>query len=165
MNRDRERLQRILDGSLDLVLLLNNDGTVLEASAAAEWILGWRPTELAGSSVFALVPPDTRNDSRTRYPSLQRGELVVDFRHDVLHRDRSRVPMFWSAARMEDGQVVCIGRDATEREAAEAQISALQQRTQAIVECITDAFMSMDQYWRLVYVNPRAEVILEQPRA
>lgn len=35
MNRDRERLQRILDGSLDLVLLLNNDGTVLEASAAA----------------------------------------------------------------------------------------------------------------------------------
>jgi PAS domain S-box-containing protein len=55
-----------------------------------------------------------------------------------------------------------IHRDITERRQAEAALRAAQQRTQTILERITDAFVALDRGWRVSYVN---ELALQRIRA
>ncbi|MDB5387211.1 MAG: hypothetical protein JWM11_2857, partial [Planctomycetaceae bacterium] len=58
----------------------------------------------------------------------------------------------------------CFTRDITERKRAEAHARVQEQRTKAILESISDAFFSVDQNWQFVYVNRKAEELLNCKR-
>ncbi|WP_161493786.1 EAL domain-containing protein [Nitrosospira lacus] len=52
-----------------------------------------------------------------------------------------------------------------DQQAATLELSNSKQRTQRILESITDAFFTLDREWRFTYLNKEAETLLEQNRS
>ncbi len=90
--RDREeQLGAILDTAIDGIVAIDAKGTIIEANAACERLLGWTPSALIGQNVSILMPPLTAG-SHDRFVSdymrtgkagiIGRGREVVARRRD-----------------------------------------------------------------------------------
>lgn len=51
-----EQLGAILDTALDGIIAIDSDGTIVQANAACERLLGWAPADLIGRNVSMLMP-------------------------------------------------------------------------------------------------------------
>lgn len=54
------RFRSLVQNSSDVITILNSDGTIRYESPSIERILGYKPEDLAGKSVFDFVHPDDR---------------------------------------------------------------------------------------------------------
>jgi two-component system cell cycle sensor histidine kinase/response regulator CckA len=61
------RFQRLIEAALDIITVLGPDGTFRYQSPALERVLGFRPEELTGRSVFELIHPDDRGRERKAF--------------------------------------------------------------------------------------------------
>jgi|GEM_PF-2508065 len=68
------RLAALLDGSLDLVVVVAADGTIRYANGSVERELGWRRDQLVGHSVADVVHPDDLALALERLSSLMAGD-------------------------------------------------------------------------------------------
>ena len=77
----------LIENSLDLIVVLDKAGIMRFQSPSSERILGFRPEELVGQSVFAFVRPDDLGASRQAFARLLQGQydpsMVTElrFRH------------------------------------------------------------------------------------
>ncbi|HEX6929326.1 MAG TPA: PAS domain S-box protein, partial [Gammaproteobacteria bacterium] len=65
------------------------------------------------------------------------------------------------------GQVVCVRgalQDITQKKQAEAEIEKLAERLTGTLESISDGFATVDNEWRLTFMNRQAEKIVGRPR-
>ncbi|MEW6646872.1 MAG: PAS domain S-box protein [Pseudomonadota bacterium] len=60
--------------------------------------------------------------------------------------------------------LVVVGRDATERRRAEAELQDKSRQIISLLESTTDAYLAVDGNWRITYFNAEAERLLEVPR-
>src|ERR1700680_3776833 len=58
LERREEHYRSLIENSLDLISILNVDGTIRYASPSHERVLGYRLDELVGQNVFAFIHPD-----------------------------------------------------------------------------------------------------------
>ncbi|MDQ3626439.1 MAG: PAS domain S-box protein, partial [Verrucomicrobiota bacterium] len=57
--RDRERYYRaLIENASDLISIVREDGTMVYESPSAEQVVGWRPEEMLGRTMFELVHPE-----------------------------------------------------------------------------------------------------------
>ncbi len=71
------------------------------------------------------------------------------------------------AQRDADGRIRLIQgaiQDIDERKSGEMQLAQLDRRLQSTMESISDALLTLDHDWRVVYMNPRAEQLLQRRR-
>lgn len=137
----RKHLEYLTRFANDIILLLDGDGTVVEANDRAISSYGYPREELIGKHVRELRAPDTLGDFDARWKDAYDGGVLFD----TVHRraDGSCFPVEVSARRVEaDGRVWCqsIIRDISERKHAEQRIqnltrlyNVLSQTNQAIV--------------------------------
>lgn len=64
LERSEEHFRSLIENALDVITVLGHDGTVKYASPSVERVLGHRPEDLAGRSVFELVHPDDLGNVR-----------------------------------------------------------------------------------------------------
>lgn len=57
LRRGEEFYRLLIENALDLVSVLDRDGTILFVGPSVERILGYRPDEIAGKSIFSLLHP------------------------------------------------------------------------------------------------------------
>jgi PAS domain S-box-containing protein len=92
--------------------------------------------------------------------SIRSGEDLVDEECFTLRADGSRLTLRCSSAPIYDnGEIVAgllVMDDITERRRAEDELRAANERTEGILESITDEFTAFDANWRCRYVNGRA---------
>ena len=82
LERREEHYRSLIENSLDLVSILNLDGTIRYASPSHERILGYPLEELVGQNVFNFVHPDDLAGVRTALtPSDGPNSLQCRFRH------------------------------------------------------------------------------------
>ncbi len=78
---DRERVERrfrtYIEQSNDVLVVLDEEGAVEYASAAAERVFGHDPDVLSGRSIFSLVHPDDQSDIHRVFRSVTDGGRVV----------------------------------------------------------------------------------------
>ncbi|MBV9468754.1 MAG: PAS domain S-box protein, partial [Abitibacteriaceae bacterium] len=60
LRRREEYFRAVTENALDLISLLDAQGNALYQSPSLERVLGYRPDELIGQNVFALLHPDDR---------------------------------------------------------------------------------------------------------
>ncbi len=87
-----EVLETLEARSCDAIIVLNaKDGTVLRWNPPAERLLGYRASEIIGSSVFVLEPKGHQGEIQTNLTLVRRGVVVGPL--DTERQRKDRTPM------------------------------------------------------------------------
>jgi len=166
-----EKLRLLVDGARDYaMILLDTTGSVSGWNVGAERILGWSEGEVLGQPLDLIFTPEdgTAGVPRREIETAGTDGRAMDQRWH-LKKDGSR---FWAdgileGLRDENGSLrgfAKILRDATsqkraddQRQQAQEELRQAHQRTEAILESITDAFFTLDHEWRFAYLNNQAQ--------
>jgi len=134
--RAREAQRSINEGlfatSLDLILVADSPGNLIRVSPSSLKILGYAPEEMAGRSAIHFIHPDDLEPTRVEMRAARRGGVMRQFDCRYIHKDGHAVPLHWTGVwSAADAQHFFIGRDLTERLAAEERVQR-SQRLEAI---------------------------------
>jgi two-component system, cell cycle sensor histidine kinase and response regulator CckA len=86
LERREEHYRSLIEHSLDLISILNVDGTIRYVSPSHERVLGYRLDELVGQNVFAFIHPD---DLAGIKESFARGDGAASLESRFRHKDGS----------------------------------------------------------------------------
>lgn len=128
--RTQAHLAAVVEGSNDAIFTTDPDGTVLAWNRGAEALFGYSSTEIVGSNVRRLVPPDRSEEVATKMAHVLQGR---PFRIDTvrMRKDNTLVEVAISAAPLApadtaaDPAISVVAYEITERKAAERQREVL----------------------------------------
>ena len=127
LNQEIEERQRIFETSQDLILVTDTAGNFIQVSPSAMTILGRRPEDMIGRSAIEFIHPDDLENTRNEMRAARRGRQMRNFETRYLHQDGHAVTLTWMGTWSEPvRRHFFIGRDLTEKQAAEAQIRQAQ---------------------------------------
>jgi PAS domain S-box-containing protein len=155
----------VMDNSLDVICVFDENGRFVQASAASERIWGHAPRELVGRAFLDLVHPDDRGETLRTHAEIRAGTPTFDFRNRYIHKDGRVMTIQWSSVwSPRDRLFFAIARDVTE---LQQQALALQraneslQRAQDIarmgaweLELATGALVWSEQVFQIFQVSP-----------
>jgi two-component system CheB/CheR fusion protein len=160
-------LSTIVDHIVDGIVIIDERGTVTTVNRAAERIFGYPQKDLAGRSVSVLMEPElgaTHQGNIERY--LATGEKrIIGSSRELRGRRRDgevfALELGVSEITFRGTRQFCgVLRDISQRKQAEHEVSLLQQKAIATLECISDAIITLDEQGTVDYLNPVAEKIL-----
>jgi PAS domain S-box-containing protein len=127
LTRQIEERQRIFETSQDLIVVTDSWGNFVQVSPSSMSILGYAPEEMIGHSAVEFIHPDDLESTRTEMRSARRGKHMRSFEARYLHKDGHEVMLNWLGTWSEPvSRHFFIGRDLTEKRAAEAQFRQAQ---------------------------------------
>jgi PAS domain S-box-containing protein len=127
LSQEVEERRRIFETSQDLILVTDTKGTFVQVSPSSMTILGYRPDEMIGHSAVEFIYPDDLESTRHEMRSARRGQHMRNFETRYVHKDGQAVTLTWMGAWSEPvRRHFFVGRDLTEKHAAEAQIRQAQ---------------------------------------
>ena len=120
LRQSEERFRSLIENALDIIMILEPDGTIGYVSPSVEKVLGYAESDLAGSNVIDCIHPDDWITTRDRLTNIvQDPELARPIEFRYRHSDQSwRIleaisqPFVESAATR---RVMVNARDITER--------------------------------------------------
>ncbi|MDE2376840.1 MAG: PAS domain S-box protein [Bradyrhizobium sp.] len=122
-----EERQRIFEASQDLILVTDGYGNFVQVSPSVADILGFEPEAMIGRNAVDFVHPDDLEATREEMRAARRGQVKRSFEARYFHRDGHEVTLNWMGTWSEPvRRHFFIGRDLTEKRAAEAQIRQVQ---------------------------------------
>jgi PAS domain S-box-containing protein len=150
--RERERqLRAVFDGTLDAMLIANDDGQYVDANEAALALLGLTREQLSGTGITDTAPVDaTEKEVRGAWAEfLRTGRADGEFR---LRRKDGKVLVIEhrGTARIMKGRHLSVFRDVTERK----QIEDQRLRLSAMVESAVDAIAGITLDGSIEYWSP-----------
>jgi diguanylate cyclase (GGDEF)-like protein/PAS domain S-box-containing protein len=123
---EAEERRQLFETSLDLILVTDAGGTFTRVSPSSAATIGYAPDEMLGRSAADFIHPDDLEATRQEMRLARRGQHMRNFETRYLHKDGYAVPLAWSGVWSEPEQKhFFIGRDMTDRKAAEERLSQL----------------------------------------
>ncbi|MGY3451603.1 PAS domain S-box protein [Bradyrhizobium sp. USDA 4353] len=127
LTRETEERRRIFETSQDLILVADSRGNLMQVSPSARAILGYLPEEMVGRNASDFVYPPELEAVRSQMRDCRRGRDVHNFEAQLLHKEGRGVVLNWMANWSDPVQRhFFVGRDLTEKRAAEAQFRQAQ---------------------------------------
>jgi PAS domain S-box-containing protein len=127
LSQEIEERRRIFETSQDLILVTDTRGTFVQVSPSSMTILGYQPAEMIGHSAVEFIHPDDLDSTREEMRSARRGQHMRNFETRYVHRNGQAVTLTWMGVWSEPvRRHFFVGRDLTEKRAAEAQIRQAQ---------------------------------------
>jgi PAS domain S-box-containing protein len=127
LNQEIEERRRVFETSHDLVLVTDTAGNFIQVSPSAKAILGYTPSEMIGHSAVEFIHPEDLESTRSEMRAARRGQQKRNFETRYVHKDGQAVTLNWSGTWSEPARRhFFIGRDLTEKRAAEAQLRHIQ---------------------------------------
>lgn len=113
-----------------MVSVATRDGVLTHANPAVSAVLGWSAEELVGLPFTDLVHPDDRERTRTAMDcDSAPAKSSTGFENRVRRRDGEYRWIGWTAgADRAAGELLCIGRDVTDRRVMEDQLAETEHR-------------------------------------
>lgn len=173
LEESESRYRSMLAAMTEGAILRDGEGRVLAVNAAAERLLGRRGEELKrlaeDPSEERLLAADGSEMDPRDLPSLvtlRTGKPIRDFTIGVGRPDGQFVwlkinstPLIRRGAARPHGAMATM-TDVTEARHIEEELRRSHERTAAILESITDGFLSVDRQWQLEFVNSSAADML-----
>jgi PAS domain S-box-containing protein len=127
LDREIEERQRIFETSQDLILVTDSVGNLIQVSPSVTAILGFRPDEMVGHNAIEFIHQEDLDSTRGEMRTARKGRLMRSFETRYNHKDGRVVTLNWMGTWSEAAQRhFFIGRDLTEKRAAEAQFRQAQ---------------------------------------
>jgi PAS domain S-box-containing protein len=127
LTQEIEERQRIFETSQDLILVTDTKGTFVQVSPSSMTILGLRPENMIGHSAMEFIHPDDLESTRQEMRSARHGHLMRNFETRYVHKEGHAVNLSWMGTWSEPvRRHFFVGRDLTEKQAAEAQFRQAQ---------------------------------------
>jgi PAS domain S-box-containing protein len=127
LRQEIEERQRIFETSQDLILVTDIAGNFIQVSPSSFAILGYAPSEMVGRSAIDFIHPDDLDNTRNEMRSARRGQQMRNFEARYRHKEGNVVLLNWMGTWSEPvRRHFFIGRDLTEKQAAEAQFRQAQ---------------------------------------
>jgi PAS domain S-box-containing protein len=127
LTQEIEERQRIFETSQDLILVTDTNGNFVQVSPSSMTILGYEPAEMIGHSAVEFIHPDDLDSTREEMRSARRGRHMRNFETRYVHKDGHDVALTWMGVWSEPvRRHFFVGRDVTEKRAAEAQFRQAQ---------------------------------------
>lgn len=123
-----ESFRSIVEGSPDLITRLTESGIFLYVSSSSEKVLGFRPEELVGRSLFDLVPTEDAPSVREYLSTVCRESFPWAFGYRIQRKDERIVWVETSSTcdlKDDRREVISYSRDVTERKRVEDHIAYL----------------------------------------
>ncbi|MFJ8990167.1 PAS domain-containing protein [Streptomyces sp. NPDC102279] len=175
-SRGAARLAAILDALPDALLLVNANGTVVNANTIALEAFETPGTALVGRGLLDLLP---EFDSRLIPGSMRRPDTIDQrgrtkpTRMIARRTDATEFPVEVTSANLEDGQqaydsygptpdelLMLVVRDLSGTVDTEAELARSQRQTEMILRAAAEGVVGTDTEGRVVLVNPAAAQIL-----
>ncbi len=122
LNQEIEERRRIFETSQDLILVTDTKGNFVQVSPSSITILGYEPTEMIGHSAVEFIHADDLDRTRAEMRAARRGRLMRNFETRYVHKDGRAVALTWMGTWSEPvRRHFFVGRDLTEKQAADAQ--------------------------------------------
>ena len=122
LNQQIEERRRIFETSQDLILVTDTKGTFVQVSPSSMNILGYQPTEMIGHTAVEFIHADDLDSTRNEMRLARRGRQMRNFETRYVHKDGRAVTLTWMGTWSEPvRRHFFVGRDLTEKEAAEAR--------------------------------------------
>jgi PAS domain S-box-containing protein len=127
LDQQIEERRRVFETSQDLILVTDTRGNLVQVSPSSMTILGYRPDEMIGRSAIEFIHLDDLESTREEMRLARRGQLMRNFETRYLHKDGQAVTLTWMGTWSEPvRRHFFVGRDLTEKRAAEAQLRQVQ---------------------------------------
>lgn len=151
LSRETEHRRRVFETSLDLILIVDRRGRILEASPSSLAILGYAPGEMIGRSAREFLYTADLDSTRREMRLARRGQDMRNFQTRYVHREGQVVTLAWTGVWSEPEQRhFFIGRDMTERKLEE-------EKFRLAVEASPSGMLMTDSAGRIVMVNTEIE--------
>ncbi|QLH22816.1 PAS domain-containing protein [Streptomyces sp. Rer75] len=176
-SRGAARLAAILDALPDALLLVNCNGTIVNANHIALESFETPGTALVGRGLLDLLPsfdPNRIPGSMRRPADAERTSGTKPTRMIARRTDGTQVPVEVTSANVEDGRtpyadqysytgdelLMLIVRDLTGTLDTEAELARQQRQTEMILRAAAEGVVGVDTEGKVVLVNPAAAQIL-----
>jgi PAS domain S-box-containing protein len=162
------RFSRLAESNIIGVIASNLNGGVIEANDAFLKMVGYTREDLSGKQIDwrEITAPEFLIVSERSVEELRSSGVCKPFEKEYICKDGSRVPVLLGSVLVEDGQETVIGFviDLSERKQAQAALQQANERVTRTLENMSDAFISLDRDWRIIYQNAEAERINHKSR-
>ncbi|HVQ70290.1 MAG TPA: PAS domain S-box protein [Bradyrhizobium sp.] len=123
LSQEIEERRRIFDSSNDLILVTDTAGNFIQVSPSVTAILGYHPSDMIGHSAVEFIHPDDLDHTRSEMRAARRGQSKRNFETRYVNKESKAVALNWTGTWSEPvRRHFFIGRDLTEKQAAEAQL-------------------------------------------
>src|SRR5437868_128622 len=123
LSQEIEERRRIFDSSNDLILVTDTAGNFIQVSPSVTAILGYQPSDMIGHSAIEFIHPDDLEHTRREMRAARRGQSKRNFETRYVNKEGKAVALNWTGTWSEPvRRHFFIGRDLTEKQAAEAQL-------------------------------------------
>ena len=161
----QHELRRITDLSLDILLLIDENGCGVSVSSAVTDILGYSEAELLGRNIHELMYSKDRVETdgeqlRVQEFLQQQGGQIHNVERRFVHRNGQKVWMEWSLTLLDDNRVFMVGRDIQDRKKKEVELmvahkaeTIARKRAEQIVDISLDVIVTLDSSGRYLEVS------------
>ena len=158
----------LLEASLDALVFLDLDGTILDVNEASAKIVGRRRDEMIGSNFADYFTEPLRAKEGIR-ETLEKG-TVRNFDLMLVDVGSNQVPVQLNATSYQDNEGVIKGvfaaaRDVRETKSMIAELEASKDYSRGLLESSLDMMMTVDRDYRIMDVNQAATHLVGRSRA
>jgi len=127
LDQEIEERRRIFETSHDLILVTDTAGNFIQVSPSVTSILGYEPADMVGHSAVEFIHPDDLENTRSEMRAARRGQNKRNFETRYIDKAGKAVALNWTGTWSEPvRRHFFIGRDLTEKQAADAHIRQVQ---------------------------------------
>jgi diguanylate cyclase (GGDEF)-like protein/PAS domain S-box-containing protein len=163
-------LASIVESSTDAIIGESLDGLIVSWNAGAQRMYGYAAAEAVGRSISMIIPPDRAHELEPMLDAVRRGQRVGEFETIRVRKDGRRIDVSLALSPIKDaeGRVTgasAIGRDITDRKAAQERLREAELRYRSLVERIPAVTYvdAVDRTSSTLYMSPQIEQMLGYP--
>ncbi len=163
------RFSAIIESSTDAIMSKTLDGIVTSWNPAAERLFGYTASEMIGTPMLRLFPPEREGEEPEILAKIRQGESIEHFGTIRKKKNGDIFPISVTISPIRDKTGIIIGaakiaRDITERKKFEEALAESERKTRRILETSNDGFWMIFGDTRTTEVNPALCRILGRDR-
>jgi PAS domain S-box-containing protein len=146
----------IMKNCPDIICTIDTRGRFMTVSDASIHITGYIPEEMEGKYFTDFIIVADTDKTLKAAAAARSGKPVSGFENRCYHKDGSVLPMLWSVSwSQQDHLLYCIGRDASDIKAVEADLQEGKQKYSSLFDHNPDAVYSLDLDGRFTSANEK----------